>query len=258
MPVSASRRPLLLVAAIFAFTSFGVVEYHGVVSTTLVTEANAGTKFRNNRSKGKFRNGQRFRNSGVRLGARRGDRRFIQRKGDIARRNERVVIENQLQSARRSSSVLANPRRSSFSTPLIIDGFGGNNSGVFFRGNRRDRLFIERRNDIARRNERLVIENELQSARRSGAVLANPNTSFGDALVLDPRREGVLSAGVDDNGTAGLVTRNVQPCPKKYNCGYRIYSNGTGPRIITPGVAAGNGLPEFDGISGPVIITPYN
>ena len=134
---------------------------------------------------------------------------------------------------------------------------GVRNTGVVQSGRNRTRSFVQRRQDIARRNERVVLENALQSIRRSGAVLANPRRGFSDALVLDPR-EGVLSSGFGDNGTVGAVTRFRQPCPAKHNCGYRVYSDGTGPRIITPGIPSGNGLPEFDGITGPVIITPYD
>ncbi|MGI9351327.1 MAG: hypothetical protein ACR2O3_07175 [Rhizobiaceae bacterium] len=130
-------------------------------------------------------------------------------------------------------------------------------AGVYQGSYNRTRSFNQRRRDIARRNERVVIENALQSARRSGVVLANPVPRFSDQLVLDPR-EGVLSGEFNDNGTAGAVARATQPCPSNYNCGYRVYSDGTGPRIITPGVGAGNGLPPFDGVSGPSIITPYD
>lgn len=131
------------------------------------------------------------------------------------------------------------------------------NSGVVLGGKSRSKSLVQRRKDIARRNERVVLENALQSIRRSGAVLANPRRSFGDSLVFDPR-EGVLTADFGSTGTAGVVNRFTQPCPAKHNCGYRVYSDGTGPRIITPGVSSGKGLPAFDGISGPIIITPYD
>ena len=128
-------------------------------------------------------------------------------------------------------------------------------AGVYQGSYNKTRSFNQRRRDIARRNELIVLQNAIQSSRRSGAVLANPRPRFSDQLVLDPR-EGVLTADID--GTAGVVARQIRSCPTGYNCGYRVYNDGTGPRIITPGVQAGNGLPPFDGISGPSIITPYD
>ncbi len=181
-------------------------------------------------------------------------RLFVQRKRSINLRNDRVVIQNHLQSQRRSQSVLANPRAVSRSGVVILNGRTGRyNSGVLLRGNRRDRLFVQRQRDIARRNDRLVIENQLQSERRSASVLANRDSGrIGTGVVLGDRA-GIISA--ENDGVAGVVSANGIDCPRGYNCGYRIYSNGTGPRIIVPGVSAGDGLPAFDGVSGPNIIT---
>ena len=131
------------------------------------------------------------------------------------------------------------------------------NSGVILGGKTSNRLFIARKRDIQRKNYRVFLENQAQSIRRSNSVLANSRSGVSRGLVLDPR-EGVLTGEFNDNGTAGPVYAGTQPCPSQYNCGYRVYEDGTGPRIITPGIPAGKGLPDFDGISGPSIITPYD
>ena len=47
--------------------------------------------------------------------------------------------------------------------------------------------------------------------------------------------------------------READPCPKGHNCGYRLYEDRTGPRIIVPGIS-GEGLPPQDGLRGPKII----
>lgn len=134
-------------------------------------------------------------------------------------------------------------------------------SGVFlsgdvrrkkFRRNYRHDRIAKRRHEIARYNRRVFIENELRSVRRSGSVLANPVTN--GIAVFDDRREVIIN-GDDGAGTQVIVGGGVQPCPTRHNCGYRIYEDGTGPRIITPGVSSGDSLPDYDGISGPVIIT---
>jgi len=175
------------------------------------------------------------------------NRLYIKRKRQIARRNDRIVIQNQLQSQRRARAVLANPQRRNNPGVVVLNSYsGGYHSGIILRGNRRDNLFIQRKREINRRNDRIVIENALQSERRSAAVLANP-----------PSRP-VIDDGLLTTTSNSVARASVLPCPTKYNCGYRLYSDGTGPRIITPGIPAGNGLPAFDGVSGPVILTPYD
>ena len=65
---------------------------------------------------------------------------------------------------------------------------------------------------------------------------------------------------LDDGGTSSAsgvsVTRGAPACPSNHNCGYRVYQDGSGPRIITPGAGGlADGLPAFDGVYGPLIIT---
>lgn len=48
--------------------------------------------------------------------------------------------------------------------------------------------------------------------------------------------------------------RPASKCPTRHNCGYRLYENGTGPRIIVPGVNDPD-LPAQDGLNGPLVIT---
>jgi len=112
---------------------------------------------------------------------------------------------------------------------------------------RSDLGLIERRRAIEARNSRVAFQNAERRARSSG--------DFGRSgvLVLDVDRQGILSAEI--GGVAGDVYTQTSPCPRGHNCGYRVYSDGTGPRIITLGVNPGGDLPEFDGLSGPQIIT---
>ncbi|MEM7069794.1 MAG: hypothetical protein AAF478_13020 [Pseudomonadota bacterium] len=176
--------------------------------------------------------------------ARSGNRQYIARRNHINRYNNRVVIQNHLQSQRRSGAVLANPRYLGNGAAVVLNPYRDHRrSGVVHRGNRQDRLYRHRLRDRARYNDRVVVDNYLQSQRRSNSVLANPRYSYGGSVLYDG---GYAVGGGNANGVA---------CPKNHNCGYRIYSNGSGPRIITPGVGPGNGLPAYDGVSGPQIIT---
>jgi len=125
-------------------------------------------------------------------------------------------------------------------------------SSSFVNTKTRSRGLFQRRALIEQQNRRIVIENQLRSERRRASVLANPERfgrldgNFRQTIIDDPAF----------NGGAGTHTsfyRGTQPCPAKHNCGYRIYQDGSGPRIIAPGIY-GKDLPKFDGIRGPVII----
>ncbi|MDJ0614634.1 MAG: hypothetical protein QNJ29_13275 [Rhizobiaceae bacterium] len=114
-----------------------------------------------------------------------------------------------------------------------------------------DRL-IERRKLIEQRNRRVAFEN---AARRNRNAF---NGAAAGVLVLDvPTGNMIVSSQFDGGTSPSVVSQSTQaiPCPKGYNCGYRVYSDGTGPRIITLGAGPQNGLPEYDGLSGPLIIT---
>jgi len=108
---------------------------------------------------------------------------------------------------------------------------------------------IRRRNDdLLRRNELRKLQSSLRRTRSNGRLLTRQEQA--DILNSEVFLEEASSASQGSGVVLGAST-----CPSKHNCGYRIYSNGTGPRIITPGVNGGNGLPDFDGINGPSIIT---
>jgi len=116
-----------------------------------------------------------------------------------------------------------------------------NRSGVNLGNNsRNDRSFqlFERRRLNALRN--LAVKEN-----RAGVVQGSANN---DVIFLDDGLANSFSSGVG-------ITRGAPACPTGHNCGYRIYQDGSGPRIITPGIGAGDGLPEFDGVSGPLVIT---
>lgn len=165
------------------------------------------------------------------------NRLFIERRRSIEARNNRIAFES---AARRGNSASAG---------VLLSGSGRNDfvSRRYHRGYKNDsnRLFIERRRSIEARNERIAIQNAERRAR-------NQNSGAG-VIVLGDDRQGILTA--DNGGVAGTVYTQTAPCPRSHNCGYRIYDNGTGPRIITLGVEQGGDLPAFDGLSGPQIIT---
>jgi len=111
----------------------------------------------------------------------------------------------------------------------------------------RDLLNSDRRRSIDARNEQISLERSIRSAERAAAA-------GGGVVVVGGNRQGILTSDFN-GGVAGTVLTQRTPCPRSHNCGYRLYSNGTGPRIITPGISAGGNLPEFDGLSGPQVIT---
>ncbi len=112
----------------------------------------------------------------------------------------------------------------------------------------------KRQREIARRNLRVQEQNELRrlraSTRRSG-----PNGRF----LSQRERIELLNNNVIDSEfvstNQGYELRALAKCPASHNCGYRLYEDGTGPRIIKPGVYLGNNLPNYDGLNGPKVIT---
>lgn len=145
----------------------------------------------------------------------------------------------------------------------VFDVVRGARSGVRLNGLRRanrgsDIRLIQREIQIQRQNEQTLRSNELKrlqgSIRRSqpnGRFLTrqeklnilNNNQIFDDQLASN---QGVNAVS---NGLS------ASSCPSNHNCGYRIYENGSGPRIIRPGVNYGNDLPGYDGLYGSKIIT---
>lgn len=115
----------------------------------------------------------------------------------------------------------------------------------------------KRQREIARRNIRVERQNQLRrlkaSTRRSG-----PNGRF----LSQRERVEILNDNVNvfedefiSSSQGGVELRATSNCPSKHNCGFRIYEDGTGPRIITPGVYLNKNLPGYDGVRGPKIIT---
>ena len=128
----------------------------------------------------------------------------------------------------------------------------GNSLGV----NRNDNIrLIQREIQIQDQNAVKIRQNELRqlqgALRRTG-----PNGRF---LTREEQAAALNGALIDDssNGTITEVfdsgIASGSSCPSGINCGFRVYSDGTGPRIITPGISGG--LPSFDGLNGPKVIT---
>lgn len=173
---------------------------------------------------------------------------------------EPLVVTNDVQAeGYHNSAVLAGKR--AFKPRGIINRVGTSRSGVRYGKLRRSHKhhrpnyrLHKRYREIARRNIRVERNNELRrlraSTRRSG-----PNGRF----LSRGEREYLLNGGYivpnNNSGLQGAGGINSNACPSGHDCGYRIYSDGTGPRIITPGVRLGNGLPSYDGLNGPKVIT---
>lgn len=145
----------------------------------------------------------------------------------------------------------------------VFDAVTGLRSGVRLNGvrpvnqNNGIRL-IQREIQIQRQNEQTLRRNEQR--RLQGSIRrTQPNGRFltrqerldllNNNLVLEDEIVSSQDAGSIPSGLS------VSSCPSKHNCGFRIYENGTGPRIIRPSTNFGNDLPGFDGLNGPKIIT---
>lgn len=111
---------------------------------------------------------------------------------------------------------------------------------------------IQRRNEeVARRNEQRRLQGSIRRTQPNGRLLSrqeqldllNNNQIVGDEFISNQEVGGVSN---------GIL---ASECPSNHNCGFRIYENGTGPRIIRPNSGVGSGLPSFDGLSGPKVIT---
>ena len=114
--------------------------------------------------------------------------------------------------------------------------------------------------------------------RRSGTRLSTGNTYHRNKVIyVKPRRstladrtrrfqlDQAINRQVRPNNRVRVrngfyyseVERGLKPntsaCPAGHNCGYRVYEDRSGPRIIVPGIS-GAGLPPQDGLRGPRII----
>lgn len=99
------------------------------------------------------------------------------------------------------------------------------------------RRLIQRRNEVVRNQE--LIERQIRAGNlaSSGVLLNNQ---------------------IDDTSLVNGGIDTSPACPTGFNCGFRLYDSGTGPRIITPGLSSDGSLPAFDGLRGPKIITLGN
>ena len=128
-------------------------------------------------------------------------------------------------------------------------------SGVYLSGNFRKshRAYRPKRHGGAYSNHyNQVLENGAYSGVTANVYINDGHSSVG---VYDTTRETIINNEPVDAGTKIVTRRPVQPCPSHHNCGYRVYSDGTGPRIITPGLNDKQVGVPFDGIHGPAIIT---
>ena len=113
--------------------------------------------------------------------------------------------------------------------------------------------FVERARDIRRYNAGVAYRNEVRRLR-SATRRSQPNGRFlsrneRQAVIYGDYYSEPVATAHQGHSASGLR------CPSRHNCGYRLYSDGTGPRLITPYVKQGGDLPLFDGVSGPKVIT---
>ena len=144
----------------------------------------------------------------------------------------------------------------------VFDAVRGARSGVKLNGLRRNNnngirliqreIQIQRQNEqTARRNEQRRLQGSIRRTQPNGRFLTRQEqiNLLNNGQLLD---EGVLTNQDVGGGSAGVL---ASECPSNHNCGYRIYENGTGPRIIRPSSKFGNDLPGYDGLNGPKVIT---
>lgn len=145
----------------------------------------------------------------------------------------------------------------------VFDAVRGGRSGVRLNGlrpanqNNGIRL-IQREIQIQRQNEQALRRN--QQRRLQGSIRrSQPNGRFltrQEQLDLLNNNQ-IIQGGAASNQEVGGASPGIlaSECPSNHNCGYRIYENGTGPRIIRPNTGLSNDLPGFDGLNGSKIIT---
>lgn len=112
----------------------------------------------------------------------------------------------------------------------------------------------QRQREIALRNHRVEKQNQLRRLKAS-TRRSKPNGRF----LSQRERVEILNDNVIDSEfistSQGVVLSGSSACPSQHNCGYRIYEDGTGPRIIRPNTYGSNDLPDYDGLNGPKVIT---
>lgn len=161
-----------------------------------------------------------------------------------------VSIEAQAGNAGKGVQARRSAGRSGFAGKRV-QGFSGNrsnlrsqnviNGGKNLRVLQRDRQINIRNEQVQRRNELRLLQSTTRRSRPAGRFLSGQERGalIGESLI----------------GTGSITSNSgVSECPSQHNCGFRIYSNGSGPRIITPGIGSGKGLPKFDGVNGSSVI----
>lgn len=144
----------------------------------------------------------------------------------------------------------------------VFDAVRGARSGVKLNGLRRNNnngiRLIQREIQIQRQNEQTARRNE-QRRLQASIRRSQPNGRFltrQEQINLLNNNQ-VLGEDVFTNQDVGVGSAGIlaSECPSNHNCGYRIYENGTGPRIIRPSTNLGSDLPDYDGLNGPKVIT---
>lgn len=116
-----------------------------------------------------------------------------------------------------------------------------------------NRSLVKRQRQIERRNSRVQRENA-QRRLRASVRRTQPNGRFIDRKEKDLILLEVLDQELLNYGSSSGTVLRSNACPTNHNCGYRIYQDGSGPRIITPGIS-NDDLPDYDGLNGPKVIT---
>ena len=163
--------------------------------------------------------GKRF--SHKRSGKRFSNRRFNNRSGFRSNRFRNRGFRNR--GHRNFGSVGINRAGVSLGPPTNVGNhFHGRKFNRRNHRNRGDRLFTHRRNTIEARN-RSLLRHQSRQFRNDGIIVERYYQPSG-ALVISVPSAGGSNYADDWSG--------AEACPENHNCGFRVYSNGTGPRII--------------------------
>jgi len=171
--------------------------------------------------------------------------------------------------ARRSvnSQIIRDVNNPIFQKSVVFDAIRGDRFGAVRGGGLGG---VRLGNRIIENNEIRLIQTQIEKDRRNAELIRQQElkrlrgsirrTQPGGRFLTRQEQADILNGQPIFEDTVPIVETTGRvlagsACPTKHNCGYRIYSNGTGPRIITPGVRLGKGLPDFDGLNGPKIIT---
>ena len=183
---------------------------------------------------------------------------FYKKSNIKIKRNSGVFLNgNRIKGSRKYS------RHNGYSRYNRYSGYNGHTAGNSYRYKSRNviRYGATRKSGVYSTFDQPRIFTPVAPENSGATLFATPDGSqfrlFGDRPVgnlgfEDEAIGGVILDGPSADGRFGPSGREF--CPSGYNCGYRYYQDGSGPRIIRLGQKPGKGLPDYDPVNGPAII----